>query len=172
MNITTKSTNGMKCFRFFFLTLLLLDSCGKTPQPATYPGIGDTLPVFSVEMSDGSTVTSDDLSEGQSLLVFFHTGCPDCVAEMEALQPFYEKYGREVRLVLISRSEGRESIGKHWESHGYTMPYSAQQDRRIYSLFSASGIPYVVLCRGGRIIGLWNDRELFSESQFLETIRR
>lgn len=147
-------------------SLLGLLSCGREPLPATCPAVGDALPAFSVRMEKGETVTSEDLSLGRCLLVFFHTGCPDCVRELEDLQPFYDRHGAELRLVLISRSEGPESVREYWRAHGYTMPYSAQKDRRVYDLFSRSGIPYVLLVQDGVIRGIWNDRDMFSEEEY------
>ena len=153
------------------ICLALLLSCRKDPVPVTYPGIGDTLPQFSIVLSDGKPADTAELSKGMTLLVFFHTGCPDCVAELKLLQPFYEKHREDVRLILISRAEGPESIKKHWSENGYTMPYSPQKDRTVYDLFSKSGIPYTVLSKEGTILGIWDDKDMFTEEKYNTTIK-
>lgn len=102
----------------------------------------------------GTTVTSEELSSGVSLIVFFHTGCPDCREELEWLQKLYERAGSLFTLILVSRGESAQDISSYWKDKGYTMPYSAQKDRKLYDLFSDSGIPYSVAVKDGVIVQL------------------
>ena len=39
--------------------------------------VGDFLPDFDVVMNDGRLVTDDALRETVSVVMFFHTSCPD-----------------------------------------------------------------------------------------------
>lgn len=120
--------------------------------------VGDRLPEFSVTMNDGTEVNPSMLEGTVSCIVFFHTGCPDCRNVMPLIQKLYDEYaasssmenhsdeGRQnVRFVLISRAEGEESVARHWKEEGFTMPYSAQDDKSVYSLFASSGVPRVYL---------------------------
>lgn len=143
--------------------LSAVTACTKEEGPSAYPSVGDTLPEFHLQ-----EVSSQTLSEGETLLVFFHTDCPDCRKELQLLQPFYDKYHDSVRIVLISREESEETISAYWKEHGYSLPYIARRDRYPYELFSDKGIPYVVYSVDGVILGIWNDRVLFSEEEFLK----
>lgn len=141
-------------------------ACEKIDTPRRIQE-GDSLPPFSVVMNTGKTITDSELSSGNSLIVFFHTECPDCIMELEELQPFYDKYSEELQIVLISRAEEEKEILPFWEQNGYTMPFSAQKDRKIYELFSDSGIPFVVFTVNGKVVRTWDDKTMFNEQEYL-----
>lgn len=118
---------------------------------------GDRLPEFSVTMNDGTEVNFSMLEGTVSCIVFFHTGCPDCRYVMPLIQRLYDRFALEsqesggqatdrgVAFAVISRAEGEESVARHWKEEGFTMPYSAQDDKAVYSLFASSGVPRVYL---------------------------
>ena len=108
-------------------------------------GPGDRLPDFRVTLSDGTSVSTEDLEGHVSLIAFFNTGCPDCREELPVLQAVYEEFADDIVLLCISREEGAASVASYWEEHSLTMPWSAQDDRRVYSLFAASGIPRIYI---------------------------
>ncbi len=127
--------------------LALLAACIYDPAdpPGGSIGVGDTLPEFSVTLSDGTPLSSGRLKGGVSLIMFFSTGCPDCEAVLPSVQSLYGEFGDRVRFVLISREEGAESIASYWLAHSLTLPYSAQSDREVYRLFAGSGIPRIYI---------------------------
>lgn len=115
--------------------------------------VGDVIPDFEVVMNDGSVVDDDMLKESVSVVMFFHTSCPDCqqvLPEMQRIYDEYTPYG--VNVVLISREESGASIGAYWEENGLDMPYSAQGSRYIYEKFARERIPRVYICEKGGII--------------------
>lgn len=130
-------------------TLFLL--CGLCPflsciteedTPTERIGVGDHLPAFTVVMSNGEVYDSE--AEGRSLIVFFHTSCADCRRELPRLNEQYQAGEYDgFRVVCISREEEARSIETFWQANALTLPYSAQPDRRIYSLFASSGIPRI-----------------------------
>ncbi len=110
--------------------------------------VGDRLPAFSVAMTmaDGSQgLFSTQHLLGATVVVLFHTTCPDCQRELPRLNAYYEHHRRDegFQLVCVSRAEGQESVAAFWADNGLTMPYAAQQDRRIYDLFASAVIPRV-----------------------------
>ena len=107
---------------------------------------GDRLPAFVVTMDDGSSLSSGDLLGAPSLLVFFHTTCPDCRRTLPVVQQAYEKYGGNARFVAISRAQGAAEIKSWWQQNGITLPFSAQEDRKVYELFASSRIPRIYIC--------------------------
>lgn len=122
---------------------VLLASCIREGRPGGDIAPGDRLPDFVVEMNDGSLVSTASLEGSVSLIMFFNTGCPDCREELPAVQRIYDEFGSCVRIVCISREEGRAGIEAYWRENGLTLPYSAQEDREVYELFAGSGVPRV-----------------------------
>ena len=53
-------------------------------------------------------------------------------------------------MVAISRAEDEDAVAAYWKDNGLQIPYSAQNDRRIYELFASSIIPriYFVSAQG------------------------
>ncbi len=106
--------------------------------------VGEGLPEFEVVMSDGTVVGDDDLRGSVSVVMFFHTGCPDCQQALPVMKRIYDEYAHKgVGFALVSREEGQEVIEAYWAENGLEMPYSAQNDRYVYSLFAQSRIPRI-----------------------------
>lgn len=133
---------------FFILCgLLCLPSCIRDDSPSGEEGIrrGDKLPDFSVLLSDDTRISTSDLEGVVSVLVFFHTSCPDCQQELPVVQRLYDCYrdNPQVKIYCISREESAGEVAAYWLANGLTMPYSPQPDREVYDLFSEQGIPRV-----------------------------
>lgn len=143
-----------------FSTCLLLSSCiqeKEAPLTGANLRIGDKIPLFTVKMNDGSTVSDEKLYGGVSLIVFFHTSCKDCQQLLPVLQQFHESYS-SYPLVCISRAEKEASIVTYWKKMGFTMPFSAQEDRMVYELFAQVGVPRLYIVDEEGII-----REIFTD---------
>ena len=120
--------------------------------------VGDTIPDFTVTMTDGSVVTGADLRKGNALIMFFHSDCPDCRGTLPSVQKVYDEYlSKGVKFALISRSQLAEEINPYWNEMGYTMPYSPQPNRQIYELFASSRVPRVYICKDGKVISFYRD---------------
>lgn len=121
--------------------------------------VGDMIPGFSVVMNDGTTVSDQSLIGNVSFIMFFHTSCPDCQAVLPAVRDIYGIYTpKGVRFALISREQQQdddgsvEGIESYWRRNEYTMPYSAQKDRKVYNKFADTRIPRVYICDKDGII--------------------
>ena len=126
--------------------MALLCGCIKEKQTAVDLKTGDSIPDFRVEMNDGSIVTDEDLKGQTSVIMFFHTSCPDCQQALPRVQQLYDEYAsEEVVFALISREEGEEEIESFWKENGLNMPYSAQNDRKVYEKFARTRIPRIYL---------------------------
>lgn len=138
------------------LLYLLLTGCSSIEDDETKERVvvGDRVPLFSVEMvKDGerSTFSTAQLT-GETVIVFFNTTCPDCQRDLPKLNQYYLKHKADegFQMVAISREEGEEDVAAYWKDNGLQIPYSAQNDRRIYELFASSIIPriYFVSAQG------------------------
>ena len=120
----------------------------KTDNPGDVK-VGDPLPAFSVTVRDGgaeSTVTTSSLKGAVSVITLFSVTCPDCRATMPEIQKAYDVFAPQgVKFVNISRAEGWDRVEALWTEFGLTMPYSAQEDRKVYELFAKSVVPRVYL---------------------------
>ena len=108
--------------------------------------MGDKLPDFEVVMSDGSVVSNESLKGNISLVMFFHTSCPDCQQALPRVQYIYNEYLQKgVSFALIGRECGKAEIEAYWSENGLNMPYSAQNDRGVYNIFASSRIPRIYI---------------------------
>ena len=143
----------MKKVLLIFSFLLLAAGCIKEEQKGADLKVGDIIPDFEVVMSDGETVTDQILQESVSVVMFFHTSCPDCQQVLPQMQRVYDEYApKGIRIVLISREDPKESVESFWLENGLKMPYSAQNNRKVYEKFAATRIPRVYVNEKGGII--------------------
>ena len=109
--------------------------------------VGDKVPSFSVTVTDGSETRTFSTSQltGETVIVFFNTWCSDCQRELPLLNDYYLQHKDDsgFQMVAISRAEGADAISQFWSEHSLQIPYSAQDDRRIYDLFASSVIPRI-----------------------------
>lgn len=113
--------------------------------------VGDHVPAFTVETvipgEDGSkqgTFSTSQLT-GETVIVFFHTTCPDCQRDLPLLNQYYLQHRDDAgfQMVAISRAEDAASVAAFWAEHKLQMPYSPQSDRTVYELFASSIIPRI-----------------------------
>lgn len=131
--------------------MLVMASCSMIKEEVDDPvgeekvQVGDRLPEFSVVMNDGRVVSPEVLRGKPSLIVFFSTTCRDCQRELPGLDRRYREHGTDTTFVAISREQGDAEVAAYWTSNGFTLPYSPQADRSVYSLFATSGIPRIYI---------------------------
>lgn len=139
------------------LLCLLMTGCSSIEddnEVTERVNVGDRVPLFTVDVvKDGERCTfSTAQLTGETVIVFFNTTCPDCQRDLPKLNQYYLKHkGNEgFQMVAISRAEGEEDVAAYWKDKGLQIPYSAQNDRRIYELFASSIIPriYFVSAQG------------------------
>ena len=154
------------------ISALLMMSCIKDDVRGADLKVGDSLPDFEVVMSDGTTVSDDSLKGSVSVIVFFSTICPDCQQVLPVIQRIYDKYASEgVVFTLISREQDERDISIYWADNALYMPYSAQQDRRIYEKFAKAGIPRIYINdKDGTIRYIYTDDPVPSYSELCSSL--
>ena len=149
----------MKKIIIYLFVSLFFVSCIKEKPSGADLVVGDRIPEFSITMNDGSKLTGKQLSKGKSCIVFFTTACPDCKATLPHVQSVFNEYNpKGVQFALISREDGAEAISKYWQENEFTMPYSAQDDRKVYELFAKTRVPRVYVCKNGVIKAIFTDQ--------------
>ncbi len=135
--------------------------------------VGDRLPSFAVTLPDGRTVNDESLSGQILLIILFSTECKDCQAQLPVIESIWETYrdDEEVLVFGISRAEGETMVSDYWKRTGLTLPYSAQDDKYLYSLFAQSGVPRIYISDGDRIVRFSSsDKPLATEAQLVAVI--
>jgi len=142
------------------LACLLLWGCGSIHEEDDVVErivVGSRVPIFSVNVVDYEGLTtsfSTNRLYGETVIVFFSTQCKDCQRELPELNDYYLKHKDDegFQMVAISRAEGEQSVADFWSANDLQIPYSAQEDRKIYDLFASSVIPRVYFVSSSGII--------------------
>lgn len=135
--------------------------------------VGSMLPDFAVTMNDGTVVTGEQLRRTPSVVMFFHTGCPDCQQALPRVEQLFTTYASQgVAFAIISREDDDASVSAYWKEQGFTMLYSAQTDRKVYELFAYERVPRIyVSARGGTIRNIFTDDPVPTLDELFEAIR-
>lgn len=126
--------------------------------------VGDRIPAFTVEVVDHGqrSLFSSEQLKTETMIVFFHTTCPDCQRELPVIDAWYQRHraGDSCYVVAIARAEDEAAIAAFWQEHSLTIPYSPQPDRSIYHLFATQYIPRAYLCSSKGVV-TWMGIEQF-----------
>ena len=90
--------------RGVFVVLLLFVVHRLGPQLSALTGLGPiegSKPIYSVELFDGTRVTSDDLLGKVVILNVWATWCPPCRVEIPALQRLHEEHASGEEVVVL-----------------------------------------------------------------------
>lgn len=135
----------------------------ELPDTVDYVKVGDPVPQMEFEMSDGTMFNNDMLLGNTTVLVFFNTKCKECQQELPVVQMLYERIvkNNNIKIIAISRGEGYDIVKSYWQSHGLSIPYSAQEDDHLFHLFANQGIPRIyIIDAGGKITHVFSDSNL------------
>lgn len=169
MGISAKIAFFIVCLSALFLSGCVTDR----DEPSLSIGEGDRVPAFTVTLSDGRVFDTAGATGKPGVIVFFSTGCGDCRRCLPQVQSAYEACGAEAEFVCISREEDEERVSAYWQAEAFTMPYSAQADRVIYSLFATSGVPRVyVYDTSMSIVAAFSDADEVSADMLIAAVAR
>lgn len=135
----------------------------ELPDTVDYVKVGDPVPQMEFELSDGTMFNNDMLLGNTTVLVFFNTKCKDCQQELPVVQMLYERTvkNNNIKIIAISRGEGYDIVKSYWQSHGLSIPYSAQEDDHLFHLFANQGIPRIyIIDAGGKITHVFSESNL------------
>ena len=143
------------------LGVFTLTACEKdseeSSQSTANVKVGDTVPEFRLNSSDGNEVLSSSLDGRVYILSFFDTRCPDCVEEIQVLQRIYDKYHAVVPVLNVPRSQTKEDVQAYWDEKGLTMPFHTSDDN-LYYQFANKTIPRTyVVDDEGKVYAAFND---------------
>ena len=163
----------MKRLLLILSCIFIVSSCIKDKPQGSDLKVGDMLPDFEVVMNDGTVVSDEGLAGSVSVVMFFHTSCPDCRQALPRMQQIYDEYASKgVAFALISREDAEQDIEAYWNEQGLKMPYSAQNDRKVYEQFASSRIPRIYINdRNGIIRYIFTDDPVPSYDDMDSSVR-
>lgn len=129
--------------------------------------VGEKLPQFTIQMSNGASLSTSSLEGKPSVVILFRTTCSDCQREFPVLQSLYETYGQKVNFVCIGRAEEKDVVEAYWTEHGLSLPYSPQSDKTVYNLFATQTIPRVYIADASLTV-----RTIFVEKASEKSLRK
>ena len=132
--------------------ILLLPGCGSRnarksaetkTEATTLVGAGETAPGFTVELTDGSRLSLEELRGKVVLLNFWATWCPPCRQELTRVQKeIIDRFaGKPFVFLPVSRGEKRETVEAFREKTGYTFPMGLDSARTVYDRYATDYIP-------------------------------
>lgn len=152
----------------------MLTACINDEEPdGGNLSLNDNLPLFSVIMNNGEEISTQSLKGKIGVIMFFNTNCSDCQKELPVIQDLWDIYkgDNDVMIVPISREEGIQEIIEYWTENNLTLPFSAQENRDIYSLFAKSIIPRIYISNSeGTIVFMSGDEDMPSLTLLIDTI--
>ena len=163
----------MKRLLLILSFIFIVSSCIKDKPQGSDLKVGDRIPDFEVVMNDGTVVSDEGLAGSVSVVMFFHTSCPDCRQALPRMQQIYDEYAfKGVVFALISREDAGRDIEAYWNEQGLKMPYSAQNDRKVYEQFASSRIPRIYINdRNGIIRYIFTDDPVPSYDDMDSSVR-
>lgn len=108
------------------------------------PQAGFPAPDFTLQTTDGQTITLSDL-RGQAVLInIWASWCPPCRAEMPAMQRVYEKYSAQGFTILAVNAILQDDEQKALDfvrEMGLTFPVLFEYGGEVSSLYDAQALP-------------------------------
>lgn len=123
---------------------------------------GQKVPAFTFTDENGKTFSISDFKGKVVMITFFATWCAPCRQELPHIQSdIYDKYkeNSQFKLLIFGREHSQKEVNDFKAAQGFTMPFYADKNRTVYSLFAEKYIPRNFLIdKNGTII--------FSETGF------
>ncbi len=106
-------------------------------------GEGDQAPEFSIEMTDGQTITLESLRGKVVLLNFWATWCPPCREELKRVQAdLIDRFeGRDFVFLPVSRGEEKSTVLEFLQTNNYTFVAGLDSDQAVYNKYAKNYIP-------------------------------
>ncbi len=115
----------------------------ETTSEVAMVAIDDQAPEFTVELTNGQSISLEELRGKVVLLTFWATWCPPCQSELARAQgDLINRFaGRDFVFLPISRGEERATVERFLAENGYNFPAGIDADKSIYESYADTSIP-------------------------------
>lgn len=116
-----------------------------------------SVPDFTVEMLDGSSVAMGDIREEVVLLSFWASWCVPCIREIPEMLDLVERFNGRVALLTISiddqLSDVKSFLGKLDDYHAKNTYWAWDRDKSIsLNLFNTMRVPETIIVNQERLM--------------------
>lgn len=135
----------------------------------------DRVPKVKLKDMNGKTVSSEDISDDQLILVsLWATWCVPCIKELEAISDVYDEWQEEtgVKLYAVSIDDSRTVKRVKPMINGKDWPYEFLMDKNhdFKRGVGASAIPMVFIAKDNKILHRRNGYSPGSEDELYEKL--
>ncbi len=122
------------------------------PKTSVGPEIGNVAPDFTLQTTDGQSITLSKFRGKTVLLNFWVSSCPACVTEMPYFQTvFDEQTNEELVIVAINCGETSQTVQNIVDGLGLTFPMLLDTDGKVCTDYKR-GAPTTFIIDGNGII--------------------
>ena len=116
-----------------------------TDEPAADDGpaedVGDTAPQMSFEDFDGRTTSMADFEGRPTVVNFWASWCPPCIAEMPDLEAVFQEFDGDVAFLGLNTQDTREQADRLVEQTGVTYDLALDPDGALARAFGLFTMP-------------------------------
>ncbi len=139
----------MKASHVYISLILLFFLALAAPSSALAADVGDSVPGFVLEKTDGTVLRTDALKGKKPLmLVFWATWCPSCKVEIPRLKEVHaalKPRGLELIAVNVGVNDSLNKTKRFMKKYDITYPVGFDEGSRITTRFKILGTPTVII---------------------------
>ena len=161
-----------KLISILLLVVLLTTALSSTAHAATDTSIGvepgQTMPDFTVSLTDGTTATLSELLKEKDLVVLniFASWCKPCAREFPDMEEVYQANRDRMEIVSVSGDpdDTMEKIAEYKASHNLSFPMGLAGD--ALNFITTPGFPTTILIDRNGMVGLVKAGAFVDKAEF------
>ena len=128
----------MKLKEYAILALVIIGlltvSCSCAQKSC--PDIGSAAPNFTLESTDGSSVSLKDFKGSKVMVNLWSTRCVPCVSEMPHIQAIHEKWAdKGLKILAVNVSDNAQKAGQFASDNGFTFTILSDPKGQMFQTF-------------------------------------
>lgn len=104
--------------------------------------IGSELPAFEVESLDGKKISKEGLKGKMTIINFWFTTCPPCVAEIPGFATIIERYGKDNINYIAVGDNSQLEISEFLQTHPWDFIHISNENDIIEKIFKVELFGY------------------------------
>jgi peroxiredoxin len=125
------------------ITGLLIVSCNGA---SSCPEIGSEAPNFTLESTDGNSVSLKDFKGNKVMVNLWSTRCVPCVSEMPHIQAIHEKWSDQgLKILAVNMGDSGQKAGQFASENGLTFTILIDPKGQMFQTFCLQQIIPITL---------------------------